>query len=502
MLNEKDNIYLQQSELWRQVRAVLKGKYAVIDIVDCLPTPQYKNAFMYDDMTEQARINALRCQQQNTLRKQSYWARGRFFNATGRTHDSLDGMIWSKNPVVELPSRLAYIEDNADKTGCGLREVAQEVTDELIAIGRYGILVDMPNNNGINPTLAQMESGELAPKLIKYKAESIIYFRVAASGKSVDEVRLIEVVDVQSKTDNYKWEKKEFVRRLVMLDGVYTNELYDDKDNLISSSQPIANGSVMSEIPFQFFGADNNSPLYSRIPLYDLANVNLGHFVLDCDNRDNLHYHGQGMTVVSTDMDKEEFDQMNPNGLDVGAKGMNMLDANGKVEVIQLSATGAIPAEMERDEQRMIYLGAQLVQDSSSNQTLGAKEIDINASTATLKRIARNASDGLEQCLRWAGQFLGIDEEVIYQLNTQFVTDSMDAQMVAQHFQAIQASLLPKVTYYETARKAGLTELDDDELIELSLEDDLAAESQTEEVATIQAQLDAALEEIERLRNA
>jgi hypothetical protein len=208
------------------------------------------------------------------------------------------------------------------------------------------------------------------------------------------------------------------------------------------------------------------------------------------------------MTIVYTEMDSEEFNSANPNGLDVGAKGMNQLSQNDKVEILQLQATGAIAEEMLRDEQRMIYLGAQLVQDSSKAQTLGAKEMDHSASISTLKRIAGNASKGLENCIKWAAGFLGSTDEVKYQLNTKFVTDSMDAQTIAQHFQAVQSGLLPRATYYETARNAGFTELDNDAIEEAISDENLGAPGTDEATATIQARLDAALEEIERLKNA
>ena len=325
-----DDKYTEQFDLWRQVRAAINGKYAVVNIVTCLPSPQYKLYPTWSGMTEAQKQQATQCNQANALRIASYWSRGRFFNATGRTSESLDGMIWSKNPEVELSPKLAYLEDSADGGGSGLREVVQKVTDDVVSIGRYGILVDMPSNESAL-TQAQMESPENAPRLICYKAEQIVYFRNAGNSKAIDEIRLLETVDIQK--SEFQWDTESRIRRLVIKDGVYHNELYDGNDDLISSVTPIANGTTLSEIPFQFFGADNNSPEYSQIPLYDLANVNLGHFVLDCDNRDNLHFHGQGMTNIFTDLTIDEFNEANPNGLDVGAKGRNLLGQNDKVEI-------------------------------------------------------------------------------------------------------------------------------------------------------------------------
>ncbi|HHZ68814.1 MAG TPA: DUF4055 domain-containing protein [Flavobacteriales bacterium] len=477
-----DSNYQEQFNLWQEVRAAIAGKYKVLQIITCLPGPQYKQypIFGTDAQIQQAHA----CNAANALRVQSYWSRGRFFNATGRTHESLGGMVWSKEPEVELAPKLEYLEVNADGAGSGLREVAQATVDEVGSIGRYGILVDMPSNEQ-RLTQAQMQMPENAPRFIQYKAEQILPPRVSGNSQAVDEIKLIEITSVQK--NEWEWEDVKQLRRLIMIDGVYHNQLWTEKKELISDVIPFANGAPLKEIPFQFFGADNNSPEYSKIPLYDLANANLGHFVLDCDNRDNLHFHGQGMTNVFTDMTTEEFAESNPNGLDVGAKGRNLFNAGDKVELLQLEATGAIPAEMERDQQRMVMLGAQLVTDNTSNETATAKRIDSNASTSVLKRISFNVTSGLEQCLEWAALFLGESKESTYKLNTDFVTDDMTPEMITKQMEMVQGGVLPKATLYETARKVGFTKADDETLAAEAEKDSAEIVGMTEQQAVAQA---------------
>ncbi len=508
-IQERSAKYNQQLNLWTQIRAAIKGKYAVDEQRTLLPKPQYSTIMPSGDAESQARYN--RQMAVNRQREDVYWFRGRFFNATGRTQESLDGMIWSKQPEMDIQSELEFLIEDADSTGCGLREVAQEITDEVISVGRYGILVDMPKapvdsaGNARRLTRLESESRMYAPRFVQYKAEQIISYVNDGDAKGLDEVMLAEMKSVRN--SDGEWEKQEFVRQLVIEDGIYHNKLYGvskkgTEMDLLSDDVPRANGRPLDEIPFQFFGADNNSPEYSKPPLYDLASANLGHYVLDCENRDNLHYHGQGLTVVYTSLTPEGFFEMNPSGLNVGAKGVNQLAQGDKVELLQIAATGAIQTAMERDEQRMIYLGAQLVQNSSSTQTLGAKEIEANASMSTLKRIAYNVSSGIEQCMKWAAGFLGVTFNSAYKLNTEFLTDKMDAQTLALHFQTVQSGLMPKSEYWAVARKAGLTKKTDEELEELTEAGNLDVEATDENTATIQARLDAALEEIERLNNA
>ena len=374
----------------------------------------------------------------------------------------------------------------------------------MISDARYGVYVDMPtspvNEAGerVALTRAQNESGEFLPKWIQYDADQIIYTRSSGRANAIDEIRLTELHSKQK--DEFDWEDKVFTRRLVMMGNVFHNQLYNEKEELEYDITPISDGKVMSEIPFQFFGSDNNSMEYSKIALYDLARGNLKHFVQDCDNADNLHYHGQGMTVVSTDMTKDEFDDMNPNGLDVGARGMNMLDAAGSVEVIQIGATGAIPAEMTRKEARMVMSGAQLTTESGGNETATAKRIDANASMSSLKRMSYNIGDGLKQLFVWTARLLGEESTSFYKTNTDFITDDLSPEMIKAHWEVVQAGGLPQVSFNETARKAKLTDKTDEELADALSNQQMLTGGTSEERATMQAQLDAALEELAALK--
>lgn len=470
--------YDNMISIWQQIRVAIGGKQDIDRYIlsgcACIPSPMYR---VYGPVKDKytGDIVSSGNQQQVTQRQASYWSRARYMNATRRTAESLDGMIWSKQPEVQIPEQLEYLN---------VREYAQKTTFETIAYGRCGILVDMPDNDG-TVTLAERANGLGNPSFIFYHPEQIIYTR-HANGVLL-EVRLLESTEV--KKDELNYEQKEQVRRLYLDDdGYYTVEIWMD-DKVISSVHPVINSAKMSYISFKLFGSDDNSADMSDAPMYDLASENLGHYRLSADNLDNLHYHGQGMTNVYTRMDTASFNEKNPNGLDVGANGRNLLEVEDRVEILQIEATGAIPTEMERVESRMIQLGAQLVQSSTGNQTLGAKRIESNASTSTLKRIAMNVSDGLEKCLTWAAEMVGAStDDVVYRLNTKFYTDDLTYQDIQIAFQMVQGGKLPDSVLYEVTRKAGYTDKDDEELMEEIFDGNIEGVSERE--AELLAQID------------
>jgi hypothetical protein len=462
--DNKDEGYTASLPLWMHVRAAIRGKQGAMELVrnddfyGVTPPNYRKTQDNYNEVSE---------------RERKYFGRGRFSNFTGRTHDAYVGMVGSVPVESKLPAKIEGIEDNVDGENSTINDFALEIASELLITARYGAL----SNPAMQMGQTQSIAGDALPSIIGYKAEQIIYHRVD-NGQLV-EVRLVE--SYWKQVNNYDWELQPQLRRLYLDEnGDYTSEVWRDKE-LFDIESPVVNGSALKYIPFQFYGSENNKPTYDRPVMFDLAHQNLGHFQLDCDNRDNLHYHGQGMTNIFTD-NADDISENNPGGIDVGAKGKNIWSKDDRVELLQLEATGAIATEMERDEKRMIMLGAQVVQDSSSTQTLGAKQIESNASTSQLKRISLNTSAGLTQNLKWCAEFAGANaDEVIIKVNTKFITDDLTAQDVQQVFAAVQGGDLPKESLIEAHQKAGYTDKTKEEIEELLEEE--ANNGTSEEVA-------------------
>jgi len=463
--DNKDEGYTASLPLWMHVRAAIRGKQGAMELVrnddfyGVTPPNYRKTQDNFNEVSE---------------RERKYFGRGRFSNFTGRTHDAYVGMIGSVPVDYKLPAKIKAMADNVDGGNSTLNDFALEIASELLVTARYGVL----SNPAMQMGQTQSMAGDALPTMIGYNAEQIIYHRV--DNGLLQEVRLIE--SYWEKSDDYDYELKPQLRRLYLdSNGDYTSEVWREKE-MFEQVQPIVSGSKLKYIPFQFYGSENNKPTYDRPVMFDLAHQNLGHFQLDCDNRDNLHYHGQGMTNIFTDS-PDDITENNPGGIDVGAKGKNIWAQGDRVEILQLEATGAIATEMERDEKRMIMLGAQVVQDSSSTQTLGAKQIESNASTSQLKRIALNTSAGLAQNNRWNAEFAGANpDEVMVKVNTKFVTDDLTAQDVQAVFAGVQGGLLPDELFLEAARKAGYTDKTDEEIKELI---DEQAQGESEAVAEL-----------------
>lgn len=496
-LRDTDCDYPVHAQMWEEVEACNKGAKAVLTLVSNQPAivygdcPPMRFDHLDNDLQQAAQNLIYNKNLANVQRRKEYWSRGRFFNAVSKTVESFHGMIHNYDAEYDLSPQMEIIAEDVTGSGQSLWEFEKLVTYQLILKGRFGALSDMKSTDR-ELTKAEQDMPEYRPRVICYKAEQILR-TVVMNGSAVD-IRLSEPTTVED-GDDYK--TVNYTRRLMLINGIYVNRLYDENEKLISEIAPRANGKYLQEIPFVFYGSDMNTPEYSKPPMFDLAHINLGHFRLDCDNRDNLYYHGQGQTNVFTDMDAHEFDSLNPAGLDTGAKGKNMFKAGDKVELLQLDATGAIPSEMLRDQDRMIQAGAQVIQPNGSAMTLGQKKIEAGSSLSTLGRIAHNASGGIELQLYFLGLFVGDTYKNKYRVNSKFITDEMTPELLNVHMAMVQGGVLPAITLNDSARRAGLTKMDNEQIAESLLEDGVSMSGMSEREAELQAELDALKAKVE-----
>ena len=491
-----DANYLTHMQMWEEIRACNQGAKEVIKLVSNYPQPSYTmscDGMRFDhlsgDLQLAAQNHAYNRNLANLSRRKEYWARGRFFNTVGKTVESFHGMIWNMPAEEDFSPRMTVIAENINGAGKRIDDMAKEITYSLLLTGRYGILSDMAGSER-QPTAAEQDMASRQPKLITYMPENIL--KAYTMNGAVMDIRLREIAEVPDPEKEFAYKCTKFTRRLfINADGAYENALYNEKDELLSTVIPKASGKPFTIIPFVFYGSDANTPEYSKPPMFDLSHINLGHFVLDCDNRDNLHYHGQGMTIVTSDMQPYEFDERNPAGLDTGAKGKNMLKQGDDVKLLQLEATGAIAAEMERDQERMIQAGAQVVQSNSSTMTLGQKKIETGSSMSTLARISHNTSAGLEKNMEYLAMFAGSPIGDTYKVNSKFITDEMTPELLNVHLALVQGGVLPQTTLNESARQAGLTKKDDETIANDLLEEGSSLTGDSEEVALLKAELEA-----------
>lgn len=393
--------------------------------------------------------------------------RSDFFNGTWRTIAGLGGMAFRKEPTVEASAAIeAYLED-VTMAGVSMNSLAKDGLDEVLTVGRYGLLVDfarMPEN--VTPlTVAAAAKMGLRPMLQPYTAESIINWRFARVANSWVLVMVVlkECADVS--TDEFEI-KSEDRYRVLDLDpsGFYRQRLFrrdKGKDEQIGGDiYPMMAGQKLDYIPFVIIGPDGRGDDIDEPPLIDLVDANLALYQINADYRHGLHFTALPTAVVSgysPQADGEKFY--------IGSTAAWVFpDPQAKAEFLEFTGQGLSELRQARDDkkQEMAMLGARMIADETSKarETLGATQIKRQGENGVLSRIAQSLSEGLEWTLGIFSEWAGHAEKVVFQLNRDFQPTLVDAPTLTALTASLQAGAISAQEFFDLMQRGDMVEAD------------------------------------------
>lgn len=396
--------YQAHRHLWQRARDAAAGEEAIK--ARCLEN----NA---PDSLSLAALSYLpRLSGQRDREYAAYLGRAAWYGATGRTLEGLVGTVFSQDPAITLSAALRALRDNADRAGTPLQLMAKELFRELLLVGRYGMLVDMPAADR-----AQL------PYVCGYRAESMLNWRV---GLIEDRIQLARVVlQEQFSEPDPKDEWRDLLRwrfRVLELDedGFYRVRLFrypigaDGGEVLgqapIQDGEPILprrRGERLREIPFLFVGPHGFDPAVGRLPLLDLINANLHHFRLSAELNHGLFVTSMPTPVVIGDTTRSPTA---PGTRRIGSQVAWELPPGADAKFLEFAGSGlsAIRDELQADEARMVLLGARLLEPQKrAAEAAEALRLRQAGEAATLASVADTASWGLSRVLGFAAEWVG-----------------------------------------------------------------------------------------------
>lgn len=402
--------------------------------------------------------------QENLRRYMSYKTRASFVNFTGFTKEGLLGMVFRKPMTVELPTGLEYLLDNADGGGTNLEQLTKDGIGDSLETGRYGLLADYPQAvSGL--TQSQVLAQGLQATICTYPAESIINWRWESSGlfKRLSMVVLAEPVNVYK--DEFEYETKIYHRVLALIDGVYSQLLYNEDDELVmqgeeSIIQPRnSKGQTWSFIPFQFVGSQNNDPTPDRSVLLDLAAVNISHYRNSADYEESSFMVGQPTPAIAG-LTQAWVTEVMKGGVMLGSRSAMLLPEGGSASLLQASSNQMPETGMQRKEQQMIMIGARIIQDSSGIETAEAAKIRFAGQNSKLSVLVGNWEDALENVLYWVGEFMGVAGDAEIEINKQYYDKAISPQEIVAEIQLLDRGVISISDLRDGLRKAGRIEHD------------------------------------------
>lgn len=201
----------------------------------------------------------------------AYLGRATFYNATSRTVSGLVGAVHAREPVIDnLPETIDL--SNVTSDGQSFEMFVKKITKEVIAMGRYGVMIDAPESGG-------------DPYFVGYDCEDIVDWSTTRVGSrdKLEYVVLRETRKVRKLFETTSDAIKETYRVLFIdeADGYYKQRVYAGEELLgeeYEEVMPLLQGRPMTEIPFLFISPYDFGVEVEKPPMLDIALLNLSHY--------------------------------------------------------------------------------------------------------------------------------------------------------------------------------------------------------------------------------
>lgn len=454
--------YVKRSKNWKTCRDAEAGQYAIKDA-----TTAYLPKLSGQDETEY----------------QNYLKRALYYNATGRTVQSYEGMIFRKDPIISVSNTSGKVSVAIDKssyynrvtnTGKSLSSLLQDIVHETIITNRVGLLVDYPApedvGNVLVMTKADKEKTGYKPLLTMYQAESIINWHTAYIGSQpipvlyvlkeevyinngglypskADAYRILmlepyfesgTVEGVENEKEKYRYKEISTFPVSVVLNGSKTIQ-----QQVTSINYPRMNGEFLNFIPFYILTDKGVEFQKMETPIiYDLAELNISHYRNSADWENELHIVAS-KTIYFPGWDTAVYGQPRFGGALAGP-------ATCIPSVIEASNKSGLADEMKAKEERMSVLGSEAISKQGRYVASAATaKISSKAEASILTTMSVSLSAAFSEILTFA---LAWDEKpnlkVEVVINTDFYDEQISGEELIKWMRVWQSGGMSFEAYY------------------------------------------------------
>tara|TARA_R100001082_G_scaffold31972_1_gene16409 strand:- start:837 stop:2237 length:1401 start_codon:yes stop_codon:yes gene_type:complete len=358
--------------------------------------------------------------------------------------------------LVRKPVRLNNTDDeiredlfDVNLMGDDLNIYTFEIAKKCIRYGHIGVLVDSP----------RAEDGTGRPYWVTYTPKDIIGWRTEKKeGRDeLVQLRLTEKVVIP----DGPWGEKEVEQIRVLTPGAY--EIYQ-KDAKSSDFKVVESGATsLDRIPFAVAYSNRVGLYESRPPMSDICELNLKHYQISSDYDHMLHISAVPMLGL--------FGYPQTDGEIAAGPGEAIcMPAEATASYIEPSGNSfdAQSGRIEQIEKQINDLGLAAVLGTKLTAESAKKaEIDRSQGDSTMKVLAQQVQDLIDNCLEFHGEYLNKNPGSCF-INRDFLSSRLDPAEINSLLQLYTAGTISKETLLEQLNEGEV--LGDDFNIEEELE--------------------------------
>lgn len=330
----------------------------------------------------------------------AYLKRALFFSVADRTLKAIVGLMTAREPQIEAPDEMAEYFDDVDNQGTSFFELYRWVLEEIVAMGRTGLLIDYPEAGGRAYT-------------VPYIAENILNWNTDPRLRTLEMLVLAEEKFwPQPNTIHFISRHVEYRLLRINPDGLYSGEVWQRStvDSSLGSLsrrsvvEPRIRGSRIDVIPFTFFTSEGVNTELVKPPMLDIVDVNLSHYRSSADLEHGRHFTALPVPVVSG-VDSEE-------PLRVGSEKAWVLPPHqAKAYYLEFTGQGLQSLEKalkEKSDQMAIFSTRLMDTSSRGSESPDNVRIRHSSDAANMTRIAEVAENGFNRHYNMIKEMEGI----------------------------------------------------------------------------------------------
>jgi hypothetical protein len=402
----------------------------------------------------------------------AYLERAVFYNMVYRTVTGLTGAIFRRDPrLLKAGPKLKKLTQRISKDGLSLALFTKVVAQEMLSVGRYGVLLDKAQDD-LNPSITPFFAG--------YTTENILDWTTAEiEGKTELDYILLREFKVDRRMTVPSGAKVKgnivynpnptygqlFQRYRVLrltyneeyLRWEYTQELYerDHQDANLSEDpvimKPLVYGVPFKRIPFRFFNATTNLTDIEKPPILDILTLNLSHYRTYAQLEHGRFFTANPVYYVSGGNEDDDFH--------IGPSVVWQIDAGQQAGIIEFNGQGlkSLETALNTKEDQVASLGGRLLGESanagqSDNQVKlkdrNEQSLLLNVTTV----LNENFTDLLQLMALWLNEQPW--DAITLRVNQDFLLDNAAAREFRAITMMYQAGILPIEVIYEYFLKA------------------------------------------------
>jgi hypothetical protein len=428
---------------WRMIRDVCAGERVIKDRgTDYLPQMEGMDADEYG----------------------SFLDRATFFNFSGRTAAALTGSIFRRQEVfdnmpVQLVPRLNEFSRKREKFSI----FAEHIGDEIIKMGRVGVLIDLPSGSTTTPR----------PYAVSYPAETILDWETAEIDGRDQLVRVVLwelklVRDTTNFTPKYISQYRQLILRDINGQRTYVQELYSHptesvnaltEDRLTSRVIPTNRGGTLNYIPFHIFGSFQSTPEVEKPPLEDIARLNLSHYRSYAHLEHGRFFAGFPVYFVESPHSGEGGSEFT-----IGASRVWQTPPGAKPGILELNGQGLkfLVDALDQKETQASALGGRMmgVRSTAVAESDNMLRLSERNEQSQLLKVTRSLDAGFTTLLRWWAMMQDVPASRAELIAVDFNKDFLFENAGAREFRAVHAmykdGILPIEVLYGYFKKSNL----------------------------------------------